>query len=232
MVRAATFKETQLNYGNMKMAMHAETSADRMMMLCTACCCGAIVLVWGALYFARLDTVIRLQADAIENLPDYDEDGGLIYDHCKLEAGYKYTDTAEAAELQKSIQEDCDEECMKGGTGWSVIYALNGAICMAIVLKQIIACFGAFIACFRYLGLCVGCLLCWFYLAAVIVTPVIRFSDQSKLCALNPSPSLYVSWEEERSDTWTFEKDGVLIMSLWIIQLICCCCPLYGGVRC
>ena len=61
MVRAATFKETQLNYGNMKVAMNLETSGDRMCMLFTACCCGAIVLVWGALYFARLDTVIRLQ---------------------------------------------------------------------------------------------------------------------------------------------------------------------------
>ena len=103
---------------------------------------------------------------------------------------------------------------------------------MAIVLRQIIACFGAFIAICRIIGCCVGTLIYFVYMTALILTPVYRFSDQGKLCALNPSPSLYVSWEEERSDTWTFEKDGVLILSLWIIQLICCCCPLYGGVKC
>ena len=151
------------------------------------CCtiyCGTVVFVWGALYFIRLDSAIRLQADSNENLPnenlpDFDKNGGYIYDHCKLEEGYKYTDTAEADKLQESINEDCDEECIKGGTGWYIIYAFNFSICVAIVLKQIIACFGTCFACCRYLGNCLGCFLYVFYLAAVIYTPVIYFSDQS-----------------------------------------------------
>lgn len=31
------------------------------------------------------------------------------------------------------------------------------------------------------------------------------------------------AWKED-SEVWTYQKDGSLIVGIWVVQLLCCCC--------
>ena len=139
-------------------------------------------------------------------------------------------------DLTRELQRSCrvGSDCQKEGTLWSVIFMLNGILMLLIVVKQLFVCVGVYVAACRMIAGCWAIYLWCPYFAALIVTPVFRFSDKSKLCALNPTPTNYDSWDArpQSDDTWTYEKDGALILALWILQLICCCCPCYGGQAC
>ena len=76
---------------------------------------------------------------------------------------------------------------------------------------------GAFNAWLRLFGMCSASCLCCLHFAFIIVTGVYRFRDYGKLCALNKLYTNQTSTDEPANDDWTYEKDGTLILSLWII---------------
>lgn len=91
---------------------------------------------------------------------------------------------------------------------------------------------GAYISYLRFIGaVCATCCFC-VHFAIIVATGVYRFSLFGQLCALSTMPTNWTS-DTEVNDDWTYEKDGKLILALWIIQLlsfVCCfgvaCFPL------
>ena len=141
-----------------------------------------------------------------------------------------YTDMEKANELRADIALSYDAD-YKAGTMWSVAFAFNGFLFVAIFVNFICVCAGAYKAIFRMLGALCACCLCCVHLIAIIVTAITRFNLHAQLCALNPTPTNYVGKDEKppTTDLWTYEKDGALILAFWILQLFCCCCTCCGA---
>ena len=76
---------------------------------------------------------------------------------------------------------------------------------------------GAFRPWFNFFGvLCTPCIFCAHF-AIIIATGVYRFSDAGKLCAITTLPSYYESSGSEPSSTWTYAKDGGMILTIWLL---------------
>ena len=103
---------------------------------------------------------------------------------------------------------------------------MNGILLLFILFNMICVGIGAFNATARFLGACFAPFLCLTHFGIIISTGVFRFSDYGKLCALSKLYTNYTSSDEPADDAWTYEKDGTLILALWIIQLLfftgCC----------
>ena len=133
-----------------------------------------------------------------------------------------YTDIKEAEPLFREIKDDCrtssgwtDRECWIKGTRWSIIYLVNGiillflppvAICTLCGLREPVC------RCAAAWGLIVVSLANFFNL---ISTAIFRFNARGKLCAMATYPTYFT--DEEFDDSWTYEKDGQLILALWIL---------------
>ena len=205
--------------------------------LISGICTGVIALIFCALYLARLDTVVRVQSDVEEDNSSIDYN---VYDQCPCATYFDndgkpvqcvYTDKEKAAELMVDIAISYAGEDYKAGTMWSAAYAFNGFLMLAIVVNFLCVCAGAYKAIFRMIGSLCACCLCCVHLIAIIVTAITRFNLHAQLCSLNPSPTNYVGKDEmpPATDLWTYEKDGALILALWLIQLLCCCCSCCGA---
>lgn len=81
-------------------------------------------------------------------------------------------------------------------------------------------------------GCCMSCLCCVHFCTWISVA-VYRFRDQGKLCALSKVPTSVTSSDAgtRAEDDWTYEKDGSLILALWVLQLLGCCCCCFAGVN-
>ena len=86
--------------------------------------------------------------------------------------------------------------------------------------------FGAYLPLCRCLGALSATCCCCAHFAIIVATGVYRFSLFGRLCALNKLATNWTSDDELPNDDWTYEKDGSLILGLWILQFlgfICCC---------
>ena len=81
-------------------------------------------------------------------------------------------------------------------------------------------------------GCCMSCLCCVHFCTWISVA-VYRFRDQGKLCALSKIYTSVTSSDQGTvaEDDWTYEKDGSLILALWVLQLLGCCCCCFAGVN-
>ena len=141
-----------------------------------------------------------------------------------------YTDGEEAWKIWKDEAADCDEDCLKAGSKWSVTMLLN-AIGMAWAILQLTCvAIGAKKAAFRLLGACcANCVCCWFF-AVGITTFVFRGNGLGRICAMNKTGTNYPTDKyEDGNDDWTYEKDGALILAISIISFICCCSCCWAG---
>ena len=98
------------------------------------------------------------------------------------------------------INKECDDDCKKVGTQWSVVYTMMGSLMVLLIVNMIIDCVGAYKATARLIGGLCGCCLCCVHLAFIIVTAVIRFSKKSELCALYARDTNYTGLEEREVD--------------------------------
>ena len=74
-------------------------------------------------------------------------------------------------------------------------------------------------------------LVCITNVGVFITTAVWRFGPAGKLCSMNIAPTFQGNLKDDTEDTWTYEKDGQLILALWILQILGCGCCLFGGVN-
>ena len=172
-----------------KAMVAAETKKHKQMILGQAICLGLVSLIFMALYYARLDSVAKMQTraeDAVDlarslgaTLPDVDY---IAYDRS---CGPPYSDATEAAELTADILKDCDADCQKLGSRWSHIYASMGTIMLLVLLASICVCVGAYKPMLRCVAACCMTCLCCAHFCTFIAVAVYRFNDFGKLCALS-----------------------------------------------
>jgi len=95
--------------------------------------------------------------------------------------GKVISDTDEYKKQQEKISylSECDEDCRKAGTQWSVVYTMQGSLMVLLIINMIIVAVGAYKAPARLVGGLCGCCLCCIHLIWIIVTAVIRFSAKS-----------------------------------------------------
>ena len=216
-----------------KVMVETEQKKHKQIILGHAICLGVCTLIFMSLYFARLSSVMNMQTraeDAIKAVgatPNFDY---VIYD---TSCGGPYSDPEEAAKLVADFLADCDADCRKEGSRWSHVYASMGIITLLVCLTTICVCIGAFKPMLRCIaGCCMSCLCCAHFCTFIAVA-VYRFRTQGQICALSKVWTGYASsdYKELPTDDWTMEKDGSLILALWVLQLLGCCCCCIAGVN-
>mgnify|MGYP001626785256 CR=1 FL=1 len=101
---------------------------------------------------------------------------------------------------------------------WHIVFELNGSTFLFLALAYIATAFGAFIYPMRILGALALPIFNLLLFSTLIVTAVYRFRRQGRLCALNESPSFYLTGGKYRED-WSYAYDGEVIVTLWGLQL-------------
>ena len=147
--------------------------------------------------------------------------------------GAPYSDDEAAAEYLLELRDDCDADCQKAGSRWSHIFASMGVIMLLVFLATICVCIGAYKPMLRVIAACCMTCLCCAHFCTWIAVAVYRFRTSGKLCALSKTWTSYTSSDltEMPTDDWTMEKDGALILALWVLQLLGCCCCCFAGVN-
>ena len=127
----------------------------------------------------------------------------------------------------KELYDDCDEDCMKEGTNWSAIILANGIMMILLFCNLGCVIMGRIKAFWRVLAAYTGFIIFLANLAILATTGYYRYRTQGSLCALYTEMSHAPTTEPlDVNDDWTFEKDGSLILALWLIQaifMIPCC---------
>lgn len=93
-----------------------------------------------------------------------------------------------------------------------------------LMINMICVGIGAWKAWARFTGaICAFPMWC-FNFAMLIVTATFRFRAYGKACALVESDTNMPSDSfEDLDDQWTYEKDGALIMGIFIVAILNCC---------
>ena len=164
-----------------KAMVASENKRHKQMILGQAICLGVISLIFCALYYARLDSVAKIQTiaeDARDALvsagipaPEVDY---IAYD---IGCGAPFSDDAEAAKLAIDIAKDCDADCLKLGSRWSHVYASMGTIMLIVLLTTICVCVGAYKPALRCIASCCMTCLCCAHFCTFIAVAVYRFND-------------------------------------------------------
>ena len=99
-------------------------------------------------------------------------------------------------------------------TAWTLVYGFNGGVYMSLTILTLCLVCSALIGPLAFCGAClIGCAQCG-HLAALIVTGVLRYSDDGKACADNPTAV--------NSDV-TFKDIGSMMEGIFISQCILYC---------
>lgn len=99
-------------------------------------------------------------------------------------------------------------------TAWTLVYGFNGGVYMSLTILTLCLVCSALIGPLAFCGAClIGCAQCG-HLAALIVTGVLRYSDDGKACADNPTPV--------NADV-TFADIGSMMEGIFISQCILYC---------
>lgn len=165
-----------------------------------------------------------------------DDDGNLIIDQDKRAIrldviGDKWTDRDTAFDELLVVHQDCGDDCGSCGTNWSKLLLMNGIIMILVALNQACIMIGRHKAFFYLIGAYCGAIICLLHVAALVITVIFRFNTPGRICSLSTLPTNYYSSKAgEFNDMWTYSKDGTLILSLWIVQILgmpLCCIMAY-----
>lgn len=88
-------------------------------------------------------------------------------------------------------------------------------MCVALVANMICVGFGSCIPVCRLTGAWCASFLCLAHFAVIVMTGIYRYSSMGVLCSLATGSSNITS--DSVSDDWTYEKDGRLMVFLFVI---------------
>lgn len=208
----------------MKRQMADEMPSNRTVILVMGVIIASIMLVFGSLYLARAANVDSWD----RSMGDRGDATGHIYDTYPLTQCKEYFDMEMVTILKSEIAAFCDDDCVHvDGTRWSVIFTLNGVSLILLSFAFTLIAVGSRVFYARLLGVCLNCLTSCLHFAAIVVTAVYRFDNKGRLAMNCLDASTFEGEGEPLSDSWTFQKDGELITTLWACQLlvvffICC----------
>ena len=117
----------------------------------------------------------------------------------------------------RDLNEDCDAECWKKGSRWSLVYLLNALVVLLLMISMVLICIGTRHPKLRIISSYLASIICLFHSVVLILTAVFRFRPQGMLCALNEQPTYWSSDDEHPTNEWNYKKDSQLILALWII---------------
>ena len=106
------------------------------------------------------------------------EDGDIRLYDVLFEDGYTWTDRDKAAELIDDLNDDCDEDCLKAGCRWSIVYTLNAVTAVLYAISHIILMVGTWYYHFRIAGILCQLLLILLSIATITTTAVFRFNKR------------------------------------------------------
>ena len=86
-----------------------------------------------------------------------------------------WSDSEEANSIMRDLEEDCDAECWKKGSRWSIVYLLNALVIFFLMISMIFICLGTKYPRFRVISSYLATLICLFHSVVLILTAVFRF---------------------------------------------------------
>lgn len=213
--------------------MDAEPKKRKQGIACMGFGAAVICLIFAALYLARAGSVGNFQTWSEDNNPYHDDDT-VVYDvGCLIESSRVDPDnlagwSAYVAVGTAAVDEcDMDEDCIKRGTQWSTLFVVNGILYICLMINMICVGIGAWKAWARLFGAVCAFPMWCFNFAMLIVTATFRFRAYGKACALNEQYTNMTCSDadciNDVDDTWTYMKDGALIMGIFIVAILNCC---------
>ena len=116
------------------------------------------------------------------------------------------------------LSNNCDADCMKQGSNWSTVYLVNGILMILIFFNLGCIIMGRIRPKWRLLASYTGFALALAHLGIIVTTAIYRFNSAGALCALRTSATNVPTTNgSDSNDDWTYEKDGSLILALWIL---------------
>lgn len=134
---------------------------------------GLCAVIIDGFYWARVDSIMNGQSRAEEN-PNFDSSINYYDTSC----GAPFSDENEATALAVTLALDCDADCAKKGSEWSVAFLANAVIIMLIAFNMICACVGTKKAIARVIASVFACCVCCAHFGIIITTAVFRFRTQ------------------------------------------------------
>ena len=110
-----------------------------------------------------------------------------------------YSDLTKATELNTTLYEECDDDCLKKGSQWSIVYALAAWTLIFMAINGVLLMLGGWFYRCRLLGIFCHHFLSIFLLASIITTYKYRNRTQGELCALSLLPS-HISTDKTYAD--------------------------------
>ena len=213
----------------MQSAKENETQAAKKIWIALGVMVACLTAVFAGLEISRAINIIAWSNSSPEN----EEEN--VYDTWPVTHCTDFVDLDWAKELKEAIEADCDADCQKEGTRWSLVFQFNGITLALLALTYLLLALGARFFTVRIIGACMNCFLTCVHFAAIVTTAVYRFNAKGKLAAICLSPSHYEEGgvpddplgSGVLNSDWTFKKDGDLILAIWVCQLflvfaLCC----------
>ena len=144
-----------------------------------------------------------------------------------------WTDAEKAYGFMEDIFEGgCDEDCVNAGTGWSMVMLMNGLLMVFIFLNLGCVIMGRIKAFWRVVAAYAGFVIFLVNIAILSVTGYLRYRPQGALCSVNADYTHAPNTNhKDVDDTWTYEKDGSMMLGLWLVQAVfmipCCLLAVY-----
>ena len=128
--------------------------------------------------------------------------------------------------ILERLYKDCDADCCKTGTQWSLIYILNGTILSLLFITYILFTIGSHVFCTRVIAAWLNQFLGCANFVVIILTGVLRYGDKGILASHCLDSAKWNSVGELKGDV-TFQDDGELILVITICQI-----PLFFALCC
>ena len=141
-----------------------------------------------------------------------------------------FTDNEKAFDLMVEVRDGCDGDldCLRMGSGWSHIILANAILMIFLFCNLGCIVMGRIKAKWRLMASYVGFALALAHLGIIVAAAIYRFRPAGALCSLieGAATNAPTQVKADLNDDWTYEKDGSLILALWVLQLIgapmCC----------
>ena len=186
-----------------------------------------ITSIGAILYIIRAANVNKWNSEFEFSKYDLKEDfDGHIYDVYPLTICTKFYDTLLEEKLRAELQADCDSDCLKIGTRWSLIYTLNSIVLSLLCLTYILFAIGSKVFATRLIAACLNQILALAHFAVIITTVMLRISLKGRYASQCIESAQWNGESLEVGGT-TFENDAMMINILVVCQFFLCfglCC--------
>ena len=103
-----------------------------------------------------------------------------------------FSDTAAANALIRDIEAECDEDCMKKGSRWSVLFFVDGLVMFGYSVGFVCMICAMKVPVVRLATSACACCMCLTQFGTIITIGVFRFNSWGLLCSLSERRNMYI----------------------------------------